>query len=314
MPVIDRALGTVLRWLTPLAVAGAVLALVLPSRGVADHGDLLLAVLVLFTALGISATELLMLRHHALTIVGLSLVPLIILGAVGWALGRPFSPEVQHGLLGTGLASAEVAGVGLVGLAGADATIAVGVVTGSLIATAILSPLVIGWLSPGAHIDALSLLGRFALVVIAPLIIGMAIRSLRRPGTWLAAHDEARDGVAALVVVALVYAALSGTHGAHGLGTAAVASAVFLLISIALATVWHRASLRTAGGAGTVTATPGAFTIAMRDFAVAATLATQAFGAGAGTVPGVYGVLMLISGSLAATGLRRRGSRSSRER
>ena len=311
MPVIDRALGTVLRWLTPLAVTAAVLALVLPARGVAEHSDLLLAALVLFTALGISATELLTLRYHALTIAGLSLVPLIILGAVGWALGRPFSPEVQHGLLGTGLASAEVASVGLVGLAGADATIAVGVVTGSLVATAILSPLIIGRLSPGAHIDTLSLLGRFALVVIAPLIIGVAIRSLRRPGTWLTAHDEARDGIAALTVVALVYAALSGTHGAHGLGTATVASAGFLLSSIALAAVWHRASR---GAAGAVTATSGAFTIAMRDFAVAATLATQAFGAGAGTVPGVYGVLMLIAGSLAATGLRRRGPRSSRER
>jgi hypothetical protein len=53
--------------------------------------------------------------------------------------------------------------------------------------------------------------------------------------------------------------------------------------------------------------TPGAFTIAMRDFAVAATLATQAFGPGAGTVPGVHGVLMLIGGSLAATTLRHRG-------
>jgi predicted Na+-dependent transporter len=38
----------------------------------------------------------------------------------------------------------------------------------------------------------------------------------------------------------------------------------------------------------------------MRDFAVAAALATQAFGPGAGVVPGVYGVVMLLAGTIAA--------------
>jgi predicted Na+-dependent transporter len=43
----------------------------------------------------------------------------------------------------------------------------------------------------------------------------------------------------------------------------------------------------------------------MRDFAVAAALATQAFGSAAGAVPGVYGVLMLIAAALAAGRLSR---------
>ncbi len=270
---------------------------------------MLLAALVLFTALGISANELLALRRHALTIAGLSILPLLILGAVGWALGRPFGANTQHGLLGTGLSSAEVASVGLVGLAGADATIAVGVVAGSLIAAAILGPVLIGLLSPGAHVNGASLLGRFALVVIVPLIVGVAIRTTPQTTPWLTQHDDARDGLASLAVVALVYAALSGTHGAHGLGTAAAASALFLIVSGALAAVWSRMAGAAAPTGSSPAATPGAFTIAMRDFAVAATLATQAFGAGAGTVPGIYGVLMLIGGSLAATRLR--GSSSS---
>ena len=46
----------------------------------------------------------------------------------------------------------------------------------------------------------------------------------------------------------------------------------------------------------------------MRDFAVAAALASQAFGAGAAAVPGVYGVVMLLAGS-AATGLLARAHR-----
>jgi predicted Na+-dependent transporter len=46
--------------------------------------------------------------------------------------------------------------------------------------------------------------------------------------------------------------------------------------------------------------------IALRDFAVASALATQVFGPPAATVAGIYGVLMLITGAIAATTLRRR--------
>ncbi|WP_249012347.1 bile acid:sodium symporter [Conexibacter sp. DBS9H8] len=265
------------------------------------------------------------------------MLPLFVLGFTGWALGRPFSPAVQHGLLGTGLSSAEVASVGLVGLASADATIALGVVTGSLVASAVLSPIAIGLLSPGTQVNGSALLGRFGLVVIAPLILGVAVRSARHSGAWLAAHDESRDGLGALTVVALVYAALSGAHGAHGLASATLAGALFLALSAGLAAAWSRLARRwtgrgvrvapgragterrggdlAAGGEGDsadlrVAVIPGAFTIAMRDFAVAATLATQAFGSRAGTVPGIYGVLMLIGGSLAAVRLRGRAPES----
>jgi hypothetical protein len=43
----------------------------------------------------------------------------------------------------------------------------------------------------------------------------------------------------------------------------------------------------------------------LRDFAVAATLATQAFGTSATTVAGIHGVLMLIAGALTTASLRR---------
>ena len=45
--------------------------------------------------------------------------------------------------------------------------------------------------------------------------------------------------------------------------------------------------------------------IGLRDFAVAAALASQAFGPSAATVAGVYGVLMLLVGAAAAQLLRR---------
>ena len=44
----------------------------------------------------------------------------------------------------------------------------------------------------------------------------------------------------------------------------------------------------------------GALVIGLRDFAVAAALAAQAFGPAAATVCGVYGVLVLLVGAAAA--------------
>ncbi len=335
-----RGLVMIPRLLTPVALVAALLAIIVPSATAASRSDLLLAVLVLATALGISHHDLARLRSHVGAVAFLSVVPMIVLAMLAWAIGRPFSPPIRVGLLGVGLSSSEVASVGLVALAGADATIALGVVTGSLVVAALAGPLAIGWLG-GGHADAVALLGRFALVVIGPLCCGVLVRSV---GPRLAVLDGEREGVAALAVAALVYAALSGTHGAHHLGAATLASAVFLAVSALLGELWRRrrGADRRRGdgggggdgargdggdggggdggggdgargdggdggggdGGGVDDAIPGALTIAMRDFAVAAALATQAFGTAAGAVPGVYGVLMLVAGTVAAGRLR----------
>ena len=74
--------------------------------------------------------------------------------------------------MAVGLSSSEVASVGLTALAGADATIALGAVAGSLVLAALVGPVAIGWLAGahgGAHGGSGHLLARFALVVIAPL-------------------------------------------------------------------------------------------------------------------------------------------------
>lgn len=281
------------RALAPLALAGALLAIAVPSRAVADRSDLLLAFLVFATAMGITATELRDdVRRHRTSIAILSVAPLIVLSAAAWLIGRPFDEHVRDGLLATGTSSSEVAAVGLVTLAGADATVALGAVAGSLVASAMLGPVAIGALAGHpVHGGTGHLLGRFALVVIAPLVSGVVIRSLLpRIAVW----DAQREGLAAIALAALVYAALSGTAGAHGLASALVASLVFLAVSAVLAETWHRATSR-------AVATPGALCVAMRDFAVAAALASQAFGPRAGAVPGIYGVVMLLAGS-AATG------------
>jgi predicted Na+-dependent transporter len=302
-----KLLAAAPRALTSLALLAAGLALITPSQGVAGRSDLLLAALVLATALGIAGSDLLTLRDHALAVTMLSVAPLFVLAPAAWALGQLFDVNTRDGLLAVGLSSSEVASVGLAALAGADATIALGAVTGSLVLAALVGPVTIGWLAGHAgHGGSGHLLVRFALVVILPLVGGVAIRSAPLAARWLRAHDAERDGVAAVVVAVLVYAALSGTEGAHGLGSALVASLAFLIVSTALAALWQRGIGRDA------TAVPGALAIAMRDFAVAAALASQAFGNRAAAVPGVYGVVMLLAGS-AFVGLRtRRGSADGR--
>jgi ACR3 family arsenite efflux pump ArsB len=285
------------RALTLLALVAAGLALIAPSSRVADHSDLLLAALVLLTALGITATELRDdVRRHRTSIAVLSVAPMVALSLAAWLIGRPFAPSIRDGLLAVGAASSEVATVGLVTLAGADATIALGALAGSLVVSALLGPVALGVLSSqGGHGGTGHLLARFALVVIVPLIAGVALRSaLPRLQRW----DPEREGLAALAVATLVYAALSGTSKAHHLAPALVASLGFLVVSAALAELWRRTTPRPV-------AVPGALCIAMRDFAVAAALASQAFGSAAAIVPGVYGVVMLLAGSAAAGVLAR---------
>jgi bile acid:Na+ symporter, BASS family len=290
-----RLLAAIPRVLTPLALLAAVLGLVAPSPTLGAHSDLLLALLVLATALGISFADLARLRAHARAVIVLSVLPLPLLVGAAWLLGRPFAPIIRDGLLAVGLSSSEVAAVGLVALAGADATIALGALTGSLVLAAIVGALAIGPLSGAVvHVGSAGLLGRFTLVVIVPLAIGVALRSRATLAPRLAAADAAREGVAALTVAVLVYAALSGTHGAHHLGAALLASLAFLAVSACVAVLWQRLD------APRASAIPGAFAIAMRDFAVAAALATQAFGTAAGAVPGVYGVVMLVAAAIAA--------------
>ncbi len=311
--MIGRLLAGAPRALTPLALAAAALAIAFPSATLAGESDLLLALLVAATALGITFADLAGLRGHVGSVTVLSVAPLVVLAAVAWAVGRPFGAPTRDGLLAVGLSSSEVASVGLVALAGGDATIALGAVTGSLVLAALVGPVAIGWLAQGGgHADAGALLGRFGLVVLVPLGAGVALRSSRPLRARLQRLDDRREGVAAITVAVLVYAALSGARGAHGLGSALAASLIFLAVSAALGELWRRRA--SARSAAAVTATPGALAIAMRDFAVAAALASQAFGGAAGAVPGVYGVVMLLAGSVAAARLAtaaRRGARSS---
>ena len=283
-----------------LAGLATVLALVLPSRALARHSDLILAALVLCTALGIAPARLASLTAHKRLLGLLVAAPFVVLVPLAWLISRLFSGAVRDGVLALGVSSTEIAAVGLVALAGGSAVLALGALAGSLVVAALLGPVLLGLVAGGATDIAVGeLVVRFALVVLLPLGVGLAARAAL-PSLERAERDLA--GLAALAVVLLVYAAMSGAGEGGDLLPAAAAGALFLAGSAVPALAW-------AALAPGALRTTGALVIELRDFAVAAALAAQAFGPAAATVSGVYGVLMLLLGAAAAQLLPRLAAR-----
>jgi bile acid:Na+ symporter, BASS family len=285
--------------LLPLAVVAAALALVVPSQALAERSDWLLAALVAFTALGIEPSQVATLRQRRLALAVLVLAPFVFLAPFAWGVSRLFADPVRQGVLALGVSSTEVAAVGLVALAGGSAALALGALTGSLIVSALAGPVVLSLLAGGTDVAVGELVGRFALVVLVPLAAGLALRAL---APRLKAAQGELAGLAALTLVVLVYGAMSGAGEGDRVVSAALAGLLFLVVSAAPVAAWIL-------GAPRELRVTGALLIELRDFAVAAALAAEAFGPPAATVAGVYGVLMLLLGAAAAQLLPKRGSR-----
>lgn len=289
--------------LPALALLAAGLALIVPSGALAHSVDELLAGLVLVTALDIDPRGLRAVARRWRLVVALAVAPLVVLGAAAWALSALVHGAVRTGVLATGLAPTEVAAVGLVGLASGPAEIAIAVLAGSLVLSALAGPPLLGLLvipAGGVHaLDVTSLLGRFCLVVIVPLAAGLAVRSVR-PSSAAASSRLAAAG--SVLVALLIYASLSGTTAvgvAGALGPIAAFLAVSTLVAVAAARLL----------AGGRTDPSLALIVGMRDFAVAAALAGAAGGPPAASVAGIYGVLMLLLGA-GVTGLMRARARA----
>jgi BASS family bile acid:Na+ symporter len=284
--VLGGALAAVPDALPLLAVLAAALAIIAPAHDAASAIDELLAGLVLVTALDIDPGRLWRVHRRWATVIALAVLPFLGLGLLGFALSRLAHGPTRTGLLALGLSPTEVASVGLIGLAGGPVELALAVLAASLLASALAAPPILALLADTAKsIDVLSLLGRFALVVIAPLIAGILVRTTRPS---LLRREQTLTGVGGLLVIALIYVSLSGAGGS-GLGTSGAFATAFLAASAlaAGAAVAGRRRLHRAF----------ALPIAMRDFAVAAAFAAAAGGEAAARLAGIYGVLMLLAGA-----------------
>ncbi len=278
-----------------LVVLALVAGLVAPSADLADHGDLILAALVLAVSLTIDPGRLIAALRAWRPVALLSLLPFATLFPLSLVLGRLFDGPEREGLIALGLAPTEVATAGLVALAGGGAELALAVIALSLVASALLAPL-LAPLVAEASPDSGELIVRFGLVVLVPLALGLGVRASRRAERAMALADPA----ATVVLALLVYAALGDLGSRSSLGEAVLAGTLFLAVSAAVALV-----LRRALGGGL----PGPFVFSLRDFAVAAALAGELGAPGAAATPAVYGALMLVLATGAAAALRRRRRR-----
>jgi predicted Na+-dependent transporter len=197
---------------------------------------------------------------------------------------------LRGGILAAGVAPAEVASVGLTGLAGGEAALAAGLLVVSTVITVLLAGPILS--IAGAHpaISQAGLLATLALVVALPLIAGSALRS--------ADPFRGRDQpVTRVVGTASLLVLLWEVASQLKLDVSDIRILLALLGYLAGgAALGWLLSLGVSRGRRVAIVLP----TAMRDFAVAAAgIATSAFGAAAAAPLGIYGLLVLIFGTAA---------------
>jgi predicted Na+-dependent transporter len=263
----------------------------------------LLVILVFATAVTIDPQALRRLAAAWRHVLAAVLVGITVLPALSWAVAHlvPAGP-LRDGVLVTGLAPCEIASVATTALAGGEAAVAAGVLIGSTLATVTLAAPILTLEAGHASFSPAGVIENLALVVALPLAAGIALRSCPGPaarvlGTARAEQAAARTALAAVAtLVALVAAEV---HLAASYAAVAGALALFLLATAVLGwTIGARTSRPTRSAL--------LLTTSMRDFAIAAALATAAFGPQAAAPLGLYGIAVLVWGTAAAGTLRSR--------
>ena len=151
-----------------------------PARLVVDHSglDVCLAVLVLVTALSIPPAAFRSLGALGGRLVAALAAGSVILPALSWLVSRLVSvASLRRGVLVVGLAPAEVASVAAASLAGANAPVAAFLLVTSTLVTVGGAGIALRWLGGAADINVLGLLGHLALIVGAPMTVGLVLRA-----------------------------------------------------------------------------------------------------------------------------------------
>ena len=265
-----------------------------PARLIVSHSglDACLAVLVFVTALSIPISAFASLGSH-LRRIGVAIVAgMLVLPALAWVVSRlVVAGALRHGVLVVGLAPTEIASDAAVSLAGGDATVAACVLVVTTMITVGGAGLALRLLGEAANLDALSLLGHLALIVGAPMIIGVFVRARV---ARLARFEDSLARLSIALVTLLVWLVASQVRLSRSYVGVAGALLLFLAGSAALgaALAWR---------APKPVATAVLLSTSMRDFAIAAGVAVAAFGASSSAPLGLYGVLVILWGMAVAT-------------
>lgn len=282
------------RFLLLLVLISAALGVALPGPGRhADaHGAILiiLAVLVFCTGSSLTFAEIAGIRGAARRLFLVLAVTTVALPVLAWLASQLLSgPAARGGLLAAGVAPVEVASVALTGLAGGEVVLAAGLLVASTVLTVLLAGPIMSLLGAHSSASQLALLSTLALVVALPLAAGCTMRTIDPLGGREQPLVRSLGTTSLLVLLWAVSSELR-LHASDVL----VAVALLAYLAGAALLGWLLA-IGVPPGRRTAVVLP----TAMRDFAVASGIAASAFGAAAAAPLGIYGVLVLIFGTVA---------------
>jgi predicted Na+-dependent transporter len=284
-----------------LVIAAAGVAAPAPGRALAAGNgiDAALAVLVFATGLSLRLADLAAVRLAWRRIAVVLLVSTAALPALAWAASQLISNQVlRSGMQAAGVAPAEVATVALCVIAGGEAAVCATLLAASTIITVVAAGPILSLLGASVTVSSAGLLGNLAVVIALPLAAGVALRTAWSPGPEA---DAAIRFVTVLALLLLLWQVASQIRLNSAYVTVIMALVVYVVGSALLGGVL---ALHAPAGQATAVLLP----VAMRDFAVAAGIATAAFGPAAAAPLGAYGVLVLLAGSVVALTARRRSA------
>ena len=255
-----------------------------------------LAVLVFASAMTIPAGASSRVRALAPRLAIVVIAAAAALPAAAFALSRLLGPAaLRDGVLAVGVSPAEVASVAITGIAGGEVgAAAVLLVASTLVCVAVAGPILS--VTGGLGVSAVHVLITLSLVVGVPLLAGLVLRQ------FLAAGDRVSDVGQVLAVVAVVVLVWLVS------GQVRLSAAYWMLAGVLVALIATSAAtgLLLARRLEPPARTAVLLTVSMRDFAVAAGIAAAAFGPAAAAPLGIYGVLVMAWGALAARVANRR--------
>jgi len=255
------------------------------------HGiPVTLAVLVATTGVALTTGQLRASRTATARLLDVLVITSVALPALAWGASQLTDPgPLRQGVLAAGVAPAEVTSVALVSLGGGEAALTAALLIGSTLVTVLAAGPILSILGSAATVSSTTLLIQLLLVAL-PLTAGITTRHALRPNATVLSASTALGTLTLLTLLCQVASQITLKPSYVSLTLAVL---VFLVASTGL------------GWLLTIRLTPPrrlalALPVAMRDFAVAAGIATAAFSPVAAAPLGIYGLLVLLAGALTA--------------
>jgi predicted Na+-dependent transporter len=259
--------------------------------------DVMLAVLVFATALTIDPAEVRGIGSSKWQLVLCLVCGISILPMASWAVSKLIAGgDLRNGVMVIGLAPCEIASIATTRMSRGNSAFAALVLVGSTLLTVSLAGLILKIETGNTEINPAGIIANLTLVVGLPFLAGAAI-------AWRASLSprirSASNSISVVAVAALVALIAGAVNPSVSYLKVLMCCVAFLLISAGIGAVL---GYRQPGPALNAIL----LTTSMRDFAIAAGIATDAFGGSSAGPLGVYGILVLVWGTALAGWLRKR--------